>query len=435
MPKPRRDVVVTGLGLVTPLGDDLACFWRGLTAGTSAVGPIRRFDASGYPTRIAAEIQDNDPESVKEMPALLRALGPIGIYAGAAARRAMEQSRLLEQTNSVRPIGLVVAAGLGVYGHEEIIRPCSVASLDPDSFDEPILRRELRRELKPHAVARRSPGAVAAGLSEWFGLGGPAMALMTACSAGTQAIGDAARWIRSGLVDIVLCGAADSEIYPMGLASFCLLGALSRRNGDPQAASRPFDADRDGFVLGEGAGFLVLEERAHAERRGASICAGVLGYGSACDSYRVTDPHPEGKGASMAMRGALNQAGLDPEEVGYINAHGTSTIQNDRIETEAIKQVFGQRAPSIPVSSNKSMIGHLTVGAGAVEAVATILTLLHQTLPPTINYRTPESGCDLDYVPNCSRKAQVRFALSNSFAFGGHCASVLFGIPGAISGT
>jgi len=421
----RREVVVTGLGLVSPLGDDLCSFWQQLTAGTSAVGPIRRFDASGYPTRIAAEVKTWDQASSKEMPELVRSQGRIGTYAGAAARSAWLDSglpvRLVDE-----PVGLVLAAGLGVFDYQELVGPCSAASADPDSFDESILRREMQRALRPWAIERRSPGALAAGLAEWFGFSGPTMAVMTACSAGTQAIDDAARWIRNGLVDVALCGASDSEICPLGLASFCLLGALSKRNEEPQRASRPFDAERDGFVLGEGAGFLVLEELTHAERRKATIYAQVAGVGSACDSYRVTDPHPEGKGAIAAMRKAMAQAGVEPGEIGCINAHGTSTVQNDRIETSAIRQVFGDKAASVPVSSNKSMMGHLTVAAGAVEAIATVLTLVHQTIPPTINYQNRDIACDLDYVPNRCRKADIRFALSNSFAFGGHCASVLF---------
>jgi 3-oxoacyl-[acyl-carrier-protein] synthase II len=251
------------------------------------------------------------------------------------------------------------------------------------------------------------------------------MAVMTACAAGTQAIGDAARWIRRGWADAVVAGGTDSELYPMGLASFCLLGALSTRDGDPSAASRPFEAGRDGFVIGEGAGILALEEREHALRRGARIHAEVLGFGSACDSYRVTDPHPEGRGAVQAMRQAVQEAGIETEEIGYINAHGTSTVANDRIETAAIKRLLGDQAPRVPVSSSKSMIGHLTVAAGAVEAIATIQTLKTQTIHPTINYETPDPECDLDYVPNRARKASLRYALSNSFAFGGQCASLL----------
>jgi 3-oxoacyl-[acyl-carrier-protein] synthase II len=265
------------------------------------------------------------------------------------------------------------------------------------------------------------------------GFAGPLLAVMTACSGGTQAIGDAARWLRAGDADVVVAGGADSEIYPMGLASFCLLGALSRRNDDPAGASRPFDAGRDGFVLGEGAGALVLEGLDHARRRGAPILAEVAGFGSACDAHRVTDPHPDGRGAELAMRRALADGGAAPEEVGYVNAHGTSTAANDRIETRALRRVFGERAGAVPVSSTKSMIGHLTVAAGAVEAIVTALTLAHGTLHPTINQSLPDPECGLDYVPNHARPAppDLELALSNSFAFGGQCASLLLRRPPA----
>ena len=254
------------------------------------------------------------------------------------------------------------------------------------------------------------------------------MAVMTACAAGTQALGDAARWIRSGDADVVLAGGADSEIYPMGLASFCLLRALSRRNDAPEGASRPFSADRDGFVLGEGAGVLVLEEREHALARGATIHAEILGFGSACDSYRVTDPHPEGVGAILAMERALRQAGLSVDDVDYLNAHGTSTPLNDRIEARAVNALFGARTKRVAVTSTKSMIGHLTVAAGAVEAIATICSLQQQLAHPTINLENPDPECDLDYVPNEARPMKIDVALSNSFAFGGQCASIALGL-------
>jgi 3-oxoacyl-[acyl-carrier-protein] synthase II len=251
------------------------------------------------------------------------------------------------------------------------------------------------------------------------------MAVMTACAGGTQAIGDAVRWIRTGRADAVVAGGTDSELYPMGLASFCLLGALSTRNSEPAAASRPFDASRDGFVIGEGAGVLVLEERAHALGRGARIYAEAVGFGAAADAYRATDPHPQGAGAVLAMRRALADAGRDAADVDYINAHGTSTPANDRAESIAIKQVFGDHAPRMAISSTKSMIGHATVAAGALEALVCTLTLRDQVIHPTINYESADPECDLDYVPNRARAATVRLALSNSFAFGGQAACLL----------
>jgi 3-oxoacyl-[acyl-carrier-protein] synthase II len=251
------------------------------------------------------------------------------------------------------------------------------------------------------------------------------MSVMTACAGGTQAVGDALRWIRQGRADVVVAGGADSEIYPMGLASFCLLGALSTRNADPARASRPFDAGRDGFVLGEGAAVLVLEEEEHARRRGARIRAEVCGFGSAADAWRATDPHPQGRGAILAMTRALADAGIAPDAIDYVNAHGTSTGENDRVEALALHAVFGGRR--VPVSSTKSMLGHLTVAAGAIEAVATVQTLVHQTLHPTLNHETPDPECDLDVVPNRARAARVEMALSNSFAFGGQTASLVLG--------
>jgi 3-oxoacyl-[acyl-carrier-protein] synthase II len=249
---------------------------------------------------------------------------------------------------------------------------------------------------------------------------------MTACAGGTQAIGDAFRWIRRGEADVVLAGASDSEVYPMGLASFCLLGTLSRRNGEPSRASRPFDGGRDGFVLGEGSGFVVLEEREHARARGANVLAEVAGFGSACDAFRVTDPHPEGLGAVLAMRRALDDAGLAPGDVGYVNAHGTSTPGGDRVEARALGEVFGPRLGGVAVSSTKSMIGHLTVAAGAVEAIVTVLSLRDGLVHPTVNQESPDPDCAIDTVPEGSRRVDLRAALSNSFAFGGQTACLAF---------
>jgi 3-oxoacyl-[acyl-carrier-protein] synthase II len=315
---------------------------------------------------------------------------------------------------------------MGSYGHREVFLPCSAGRRNGGDFDWDAFHAALRSACAPRSAERRTPGSIATALARRFGFRGPVMSVMTACSGGTQALGDAARWIRDGRADVVLAGGADSELYPMGVASFCLLGALSTRAGEPAAASRPFDAARDGFVIGEGAGALVLEERSRAIARGAAIRAEIAGFGSACDSYRVTDPHPEGRGATLAMRRALDDAGVAAESVDYINAHGTSTVANDRIETLAIKRVFGSR---VPVSSTKSMIGHLTVAAGAVEAIATVLGMQNGAIPPTINQETPDAECDLDYVPNRSRAAAVTLALSNSFAFGGQCASLLLAAP------
>jgi 3-oxoacyl-[acyl-carrier-protein] synthase II len=418
---PRR-VVITGLGLISAAGLTVEAAWQRLLAGQSAVGPIRRFDASRYPSRIAAAIDDDPtPEGHKPFPR-----GRIAAYAELATRRALDDSQLLAGDVDRRRVGVAMAAGMGSYDHREIFAACSAATVaGKETFDWRALTETLLREMKPEAAARRTPGSIPAAIARTHQLGGPTLAVMTACAGGTQAIGDAMRWIRSGRADAVIAGGADSELYPMGLASFCLLGALSTANDEPASASRPFDAARDGFVMGEGAGVVILEEREHALRRGAAILAEAAGFGSACDAYRATDPHPEGLGARLAMQRALTDARVDSEAIDYINAHGTSTPANDRAETTAIKHVFGRRARQIPISSTKSMIGHATVAAGAIEAIVSTLTLRDQAIHPTINYVTPDPDCDLDYVPNVARQARVRTVLSNSFAFGGQAACLV----------
>jgi 3-oxoacyl-[acyl-carrier-protein] synthase II len=313
---------------------------------------------------------------------------------------------------------------MGSYDHREVFAACAAGAAN-GGFDWQAVAAALRRHVLPHASARRTPGSIPVALAAEHRLAGPVMGVMTACAGGTQAIGDGLRWIRSGRARAVIAGGADSELYPMGLASFCLLGALSTRNDAPEEASRPFDGERDGFVMGEGAGVLVLEDRDHALWRRARIYAEVAGFGSASDAYRVTDPHPDGAGAVLAMRRALADANAADDEVDYINAHGTSTAANDRAETIAIKKVFGDRAARVPISSTKSMIGHPTVAAGAIEAIAVALTLRDQIVHPTINQRTPDPACDLDYVPNQARHATVSVALSNSFAFGGQAACLV----------
>jgi 3-oxoacyl-[acyl-carrier-protein] synthase II len=412
-----RRGVVTGMGVVSAGGTDLHSFWTTLASGRSCVRSIERFDASGFPTRIAAEIADFEAERLADVPHDLARHGRIAAYASVAAARALEDSRLLEEPFARDRVGVLVATGLGTYDHAELFGPFLAPREE--------LGARLRASLLPDSAARRTPGSISTSLARFYGFRGPVMSVMTACAGGTQALGDALRWIRLGRADVVLAGASDSELYPMGLLSFSLLGALSRRNDAPETASRPFDATRDGFVIGEGAGFLVLEERERALARGVKIWAEVAGFGSACDAYRVTDPHPDGTGAARAMRRALADAGVGPDDVGYVNAHGTSTPANDRVETRALKAVFGERAAQVPVSSTKSMIGHLTVAAGAVEAIATALVLDHQVVHPTANLSTPDPECDLDYVPGRARAVPVDVALSNSFAFGGQTASLV----------
>jgi 3-oxoacyl-[acyl-carrier-protein] synthase II len=419
-----RRVVITGMGIVCAGGCDLRTFWQGLVNGVSSVRRIRRFDVSAYPSQVAAEIDEFDPADHADMGSAWNGRGRIARYAAVAAARALDDARLPVDAVSAGRTGVVIAAGMGRYDHGEVFGPCAAAAAR-EELDWRRFIETLRARAQLDGAERRTPGSIPALLAHDYRLRGPVMAVMTACAGGTQAIGDALRWIRSGRADAVVAGGSDSELYPMGLASFCLLGALSTRNDAPAAASRPFDRDRDGFVLGEGAGVLVLEERDRALKRDARIYAEVAGFGSAADSYRVTDPHPEGAGAVLAMTRAIGDAGVSPAAVDYINAHGTSTPANDRIETLAIRRVFGERAGRLPISSTKSMIGHATVAAGAVEAVATALTLVHQTIHPTINQDAPDPACDLDYVPNRARRADVDLALSNSFAFGGQSACLV----------
>ncbi len=417
----RRRVVITGMGVVSPAGSGRSRFWEQLVAGRSFVRPIDRFDVSSFPTQIAAAV---DERSFRDD---LGQYDRITRFAIAAAEEAFGDARLTTacSDSESRRRAVVIASGMGTYGHDEVF-PAAAAAANNDPFDWETFHALVRKNSEPRAADRRTPGSVSTLVAHRHGLRGPVMSVMTACAAGSQAIGDAGRWIRDGRADVVLAGGADSELYPMGLASFCLLRALSRRNDDASRASRPFARGRDGFVIGEGAAVLVLEELRHALARGATIYAELAGFGSASDAYRVTDPHPEGAGAVRAMTAALRQARVSVDEIGYVNAHGTSTVANDRIETAAMKQVFGARAPRVPISSTKSMIGHLTVAAGAAEAVATVMSLATQTIHPTINYDERDPDCDLDYVPNVARAATIDYALSNSFAFGGQCASVLF---------
>ena len=423
----RRRVVVTGLGVCSAAGFDIRNFWDTLVAGRACTRHIERFDASGYPSRIAAEIDDAAFQAAYDLPAEWRLRGRIAQYGAAAVSRAVEDAGLDQSATPRERIGVSIAAGMGSYDHGEVFGACGAAArLNPDpTVDWDALYEAMRRTLLPRSVERRTPGAIAALIANERGYRGPVMGVMTACAGGTQAIGDAMNWIRSGRADVVVAGGADSELYPMGLASFCLLGALSKRNDSPATASRPFDAHRDGFVMGEGAGAVVLESLEHAQARGAHIYAEATGFGSACDAYRVTDPHPDGLGARLAMTRAMTDAAITADEVEYVNAHGTSTQANDRIESMALAQIFGERARKVPISSTKSMIGHATVAAGAIEAVVMALTLTTGTIHPTINQEQADPVCNLDYVPNVARKVDVGIAVSNSFAFGGQTASLV----------
>ncbi len=424
----RRRVVITGMGAITPLGHSVQAMYQNQIAGKSGVGPIRHFDARTFPTTFAAQVHGYELGKWVPNPERYENCGFNTLFALGAARQALEAAHCLDTNASLdrTRIGVYIGAGEGSQDFHQLnwllsrhVLPQS-RNLDTVSFCTAGLTtfsgaREAEQEL--HTTC----GHVARA----FDLQGPNYTCLTACAAGSQAVGEATEMIRHGDADIVLSGGSHSMIHPMGVTGFNLLTALSKRNEAPQKASRPFDLTRDGFVLGEGAGMLVLEELEHARRRGVPILAEVTGYGSTSDAFRTTDCHPEGRGAIACMRQAIESSGLTPQDIGYINAHGTSTKVNDLVETIAIKQVFGTFAPRVPVSSSKSMLGHLIAAAGAVELITCVAAMHHGVLPPTINYETPDPECDLDYIPNQARQKAVRHCLSNSFGFGGQNISVI----------
>jgi 3-oxoacyl-[acyl-carrier-protein] synthase II len=401
---PRR-VAVTGVGVVTPLGSTIPNMWAGLVAGRSAVDYIRRIDASTFPTTFGAEVADLDADRLPADAELLAILDRKNQFGWVAAADALEDSGLLEHK-----------CRMGVSIGTESRRPEFLKHL-----------AEGRVYASPSDHLRYSPFVLAGALASRHGLTGPQLTVSTACTSGTQAVGVAYQKVKWGDADAMLAGGCDSLIDPLMLSGFSLLGALSKRNDDPARASRPFDLHRDGFVLGEGAGMLVLEDLDHARARGASIYGEVLGYASTSNAYRITDSPPDGQGAYLSMKLALADAELPPEEIGYINAHGTSTHQNDRSETAAIKRCFGESARRVAISSTKSMMGHLVNAGGAVELIICLLTIKESIITPTINYEFPDPECDLDYVPNAARQQRVDRALSNSFGFGGINATVIVG--------
>ncbi|HEX9863654.1 MAG TPA: beta-ketoacyl-ACP synthase II [Acidimicrobiia bacterium] len=409
----RRRVVVTGLGAVTPLGEDVGSTWQSMLAGRSGVGPITQFDPDGYRTTFAGEVSGWDPERHFER----REVRRIDRYAQfflVAVRQALDEAKLSyeEDDPAATRAGVIVGAGFGGMGTfiEEIM---TLTERGPD-------------RVSPTGVPRLIPNMAAGLASIEHNLLGPVTCVVTACAASANAIGDGAEMIRRGAADVVVAGGSEASITTFGIATFAQARALSTRNDDPQGASRPFDAGRDGFVMGEGGAALVLEDMEHAQARGATVLAELAGYGMSADAYHITLPRPGGTGAARAMVNAITDAGLTPSDIGYINAHGTSTEANDSTETAAIRIALGAAADSTPVSSTKSMTGHVLGGAGAVEAVACIMALRDQVLPPTINYEVPDPECDLDYVPNVRREASLEHAMSNSFGFGGHNASLVF---------
>jgi 3-oxoacyl-[acyl-carrier-protein] synthase II len=415
-----RRVVVTGMGMVTPLGRDLETTWSALLAGTSGVGPISLFDARTFPTRIAAEVSDFRLDDYLDDSARWAEHSRNSKFALAAAKMAVKDAGLEKTTNGVnrKRFGVYLGSGEGQHDFPRFVSLVARCTRD-GHVDTSEFTRLGVKELHPVHEAEQEPGTPSGHLASYFGAKGPNSNCLTACAASSQAIGEAYELIRRGNADIILSGGTHSMIHPFGVTGFILLTALSTRNDEPERASRPFDRDRDGFILGEGAGMLVLEELEHAKKRGARIHGEVIGYGSSADAFRITDSHDEGRGAIACIREALEGAELEPADVDYINAHGTSTSVNDSIETLAIKRTFGQAAYSVPISSTKSMMGHLIAAAGSVEAIVCLLTIRDGMLPPTINLENPDPECDLDYIPNRTRPKTVDVTLSNSFGFGG----------------
>jgi 3-oxoacyl-[acyl-carrier-protein] synthase II len=422
-----RRVVVSGLGVVAPNGIGKEAFWDACVQGRSGVGPIRSFDASAHPVGIAAEVPDYDIAPYLPGPhrKSLKIMGRAARFGVTASALAVQDSGLDLSREDPERVGVVMGAGLVPIELPELTPLLKEACQGDGPLRADRLGRQGSQALFPLWILKYLPNMTAAHVSLLHGAQGPNNTIVTACAAGTQAVGEGFRLIARDDADIVLAGGADSRLDPLLLLAYSALGALSRAQRAPEEVSRPFDAQRDGFVLGEGAGVLVLEELEHARRRGAVIYAEVLGLGSSFDAYGVTKPDPEAKGAARAIRWALREARVDPHDVDYINAHGTSTRLNDLMETQAVKQVFNGTSQQLPLSSIKSMVGHLIGAAGAVEAVALALTLHTGVLPPTINQTHPDPECDLDYVPNCARVWPVRTAVSTSFGFGGQNAALV----------
>ena len=404
-------VVITGLGAVTPIGNTVADYLEGLKTANNGVGAISLFDASAHACRFAAEVKDFDPTGFLEAKESKRwdRFSKFGVV---AAKQAVADAGLsIEEENSSR-IGVIIGSGVG-----------GLLTMETQAH---VLNEKGPGRVSPFTVPMMIPNMATGLAAIALGAKGPSSAVATACAAGSNAIGDAFRLLQLGKADVMVCGGAEASITPLGVAGFASAKALSFRNDDPATASRPFDAERDGFVIGEGSGVLVLETLEHAKNRDATIHAEIVGYGITCDAHHITSPTPGGVGGAEAIRLALKDGQLEPTSVDYINAHGTSTPANDSNETAAIKNALGERAYQIPVSSTKSMTGHLLGGSGGIEAVACVLALQHDMVPPTINYLNPDPQCDLDYVPNMAREHRLSVVLSNSFGFGGHNVCLAF---------
>ncbi|GAB4436156.1 MAG: beta-ketoacyl-ACP synthase II [bacterium] len=405
-----RRVVITGMGMVSPCGNSLNESWQNLINGKSGISLITHFDATDFPARIAGEVRNLNPEDFVDKKDAKR-LDPFLIYALAAAKMAMEDSGLAIEEEFSERVGVMVGAGMGgLQTIEKYHKACMEGG-----------PRKISPFFIPYSIVNMAPGLI----SIEYGAKGPNLSIVTACATSTHCIGEAFECILRGDADVMITGGAEGTITPLAIGGFCSMKALSTRNDEPEKASRPFDRDRDGFVMGEGGAILILEELEFAKKRGAKIYAEVVGYGLSGDANHMTAPDPQGDGAYRCMKMAVNDAGISPDEIDYINAHGTSTYYNDLYETMAIKRLFGERAYKIPVSSTKSMTGHLLGAAGAVEAAITAMAIKEEVVPPTINYESKDEGCDLDYVPNEARKVKLRYAMSNSFGFGGTNAAIV----------
>ena len=406
-----RRVVITGLGVVTPVGNDVATFWKSLTEGRSGIHRYEAFDSEAYDCKIAGEVRGVDLVGAFKTPKEARRADRFTQLAMVASKMAMHDSGMDLSKLDLDRIGVMIGSGIG-----------GLQSLEMEAKR---LHEKGPSRVSPFTIAMMISNMASGMISMEFGLRGPNMAIVTACATANHSIGEAWRIIKFGDADAFIAGGTEATISPIGVAGFAAMKALSTRNNEPEKASRPFDKDRDGFVMGEGAGILVIEELEHAKRRGAQIYCELVGYGLSADAYHMTAPLPEGEGASRCMKMALKHAKLNPEDVDYINAHGTSTPIGDLCETKAVKHAFGQHAYKVPVSSTKSMTGHLLGAAGGVELAACVLAIKHGVIPPTINLDNADPECDLDYVPNVARQAKVRVAMSNSFGFGGHNATLI----------
>jgi 3-oxoacyl-[acyl-carrier-protein] synthase II len=414
-------IVITGIGWVTPLGHDIETVWRRMLAGESGISPIEHFDASTFPTTFAAQVLDYDPTPYMRYPELHQHIGANTGYALGAARQAW-QSAGLDNYDGLdhERLGLYMGCGEGSLDFEDYVTSNLAGwNAEANAVDAVKWTQVAKERMTPMGEIEQEPNMPLSHLAMEFEAMGPAYNCLTACAASTQALGEATCILERGDADVMISGGAHTMIHPFGVTGFNRLTALSERNDDPAHASRPFSQDRDGFVLGEGAGVMILETYEHARRRGAPILAEIAGYGSTADAYRITDIHPEGRGAASAMQQALDAAEVAPGDVDYVSAHGTGTKENDSIETRAIKTVFADRAKSVPISSIKSMLGHLIAAAGVIEAITCTLALRDRKLPPTCNLHNRDHECDLDYVPNEARDADVDVCLSNSFGFGG----------------